>query len=104
MGYKNITYHNKVHGTDVCQTAYYFATSCGLIETCQFDDVDLFSLFMAGAIHDYEHPGLNNDHLVKTSHPWAIQYNDVSVLENHHVAGALELTKTKARNIFEKMS
>jgi hypothetical protein len=27
-GYKDITYHNKTHGADLCQTAYYYLVSC----------------------------------------------------------------------------
>lgn len=29
-GYKDITYHNKTHAADLCQTFYYFLTSCDL--------------------------------------------------------------------------
>ena len=38
-----------------------------------------FQLF-AAAIHDYEHPGLNNNYLVKTRSDLALIYNDASVL------------------------
>lgn len=40
-----------------------------------------FQLF-AAAIHDYEHPGLNNNYLVKTRSDLALIYNDASVLGN----------------------
>ena len=103
-GYKPITYHNKIHGTDVCQTIYYFLTDCNLKEIGQFDSVDFCSLIIAGAIHDYEHFGFTNDFLINTQHQWALKYNDTSVLENHHVAAAMELTLDKKRNIFENMN
>ncbi len=61
-------------------------------------------MIIAGAIHDFEHFGFTNDFLVNTQHAWAIQYNDTAVLENHHVAGAMELTMDKKKNIFENMN
>lgn len=33
-GYRPVSYHNKVHGTDVCQTTYYFCTGGNLKEIC----------------------------------------------------------------------
>jgi hypothetical protein len=30
-GYKNVTYHNKLHGADVCQTVYYFLVGCDMM-------------------------------------------------------------------------
>lgn len=47
--------------------------------------------YWSAAVHDYEHGGLNNDFLIKTSHPLAITYNDQSPLENHHHAAAVRL-------------
>jgi 3',5'-cyclic-nucleotide phosphodiesterase len=34
----------------------------------------------AAVTHDYEHPGLNNNYLVKTKSDLALIYNDFSVL------------------------
>ena len=45
-----------------------------------------FAAIIAAAIHDVDHPGLNNNYLKKTSSKLAILYNDNSVLENHHTA------------------
>ena len=42
-------------------------------------------------VHDYGHGGLNNDFLIKTHHPLAILYNDLSPLENHHISAAVSL-------------
>ena len=47
--------------------------------------------FAAAALHDFEHPGVNNDFLIKTRNVLAILYNDASPNENHHVAGAYSL-------------
>ena len=46
---------------------------------------------MSAICHDLDHQGLNNDFLVKTSSPLAIQYNDLSPLENHHLAQTFRL-------------
>ena len=65
------------------------------------DSLDLGSMIIAGFIHDFEHFGFNNDFLIQTSHEWAVNYNDQSVCENHHVSAAYELLKDKKKNIFE---
>ena len=45
----------------------------------------------SAVMHDFEHGGLNNDFLIKTSSPLAITYNDQSPLENHHLAASTRL-------------
>jgi hypothetical protein len=57
------------------------------------DDIDLATMIIGGACHDYDHPGKNNPHLVEVKHDIALRYNDVSVLENHHVASSFMLMK-----------
>ena len=51
----------------------------------------LLACYLAAIVHDYEHRGVNNDFLIKTSDPLALLYNDVSPMENHHVASAFLL-------------
>jgi cAMP-specific phosphodiesterase 4 len=46
----------------------------------------MMSYILAGACHDVDHPGVNNLFLIESRDKLAIRYNDVSVLENHHVA------------------
>ncbi len=58
-------------------------------------------LTITGAIHDYEHGGVNNSFLAKIRDPLAIRYNDQSVLENHHVAASFELMQQSSMNIFK---
>lgn len=60
----------------------------------ELDNIDLFSMIFSGAIHDHEHPGYNNMYMINTAHEFAIRYNDVSVLENHHVASSFKLMKS----------
>ncbi|KAG7459227.1 cGMP-inhibited 3 3' [Solea senegalensis] len=59
---------------------------CGLIPA-----LELMALYVAAAMHDYDHPGRTNAFLVATSAPQALLYNDRSVLENHHAAAAWNL-------------
>ncbi|XP_072321927.1 cGMP-inhibited 3',5'-cyclic phosphodiesterase 3B [Eucyclogobius newberryi] len=53
--------------------------------------LELMALFVAAAMHDYDHPGRTNAFLVATNAPQAVLYNDRSVLENHHAAAAWSL-------------
>ena len=46
------------------------------------------AMLMAAICHDYQHPGLNNDFLIKSHDPLALSYNDKSPLENHHASAA----------------
>jgi hypothetical protein len=75
-GYKNITYHNKTHASDVAQTFFYFCTSCELMEKANLDEVDMLSYITGAACHDYAHPGVNNAFLVNTRNMLAIRHND----------------------------
>ncbi|KPP71809.1 hypothetical protein Z043_109245 [Scleropages formosus] len=53
--------------------------------------LELMALYVAAAMHDYDHPGRTNAFLVATNAPQAVLYNDRSVLENHHAASAWTL-------------
>ncbi|XP_011606760.1 cGMP-inhibited 3',5'-cyclic phosphodiesterase A-like isoform X2 [Takifugu rubripes] len=63
-----------------------YGTLAGLIPA-----LELMALYVAAAMHDYDHPGRTNAFLVATSAPQALLYNDRSVLENHHAASAWNL-------------
>lgn len=58
---------------------------------CDYDDIEIMSYILAAACHDVDHPGVNNIFLVESRNELAIRYNDVSVLENHHVATAFKI-------------
>lgn len=45
------------------------------MDKVKLDEVELMSLIVAGACHDYEHPGFNNLYLVDIKDPIAIRYN-----------------------------
>jgi len=61
------------------------------MEKAKLDDLELAAMMIGGACHDHEHPGVNNVFLIDTRHEIANKYNDVSVLENHHVASTFAL-------------
>ena len=64
----------------------------------------LLTCYLAAIIHDYEHRGVNNDFLIKTSDPLALLYNDASPMESHHVAAAFTLMADDQFNFVPKSS
>lgn len=58
----------------------------GTAGTDLLSSYDVLAGLFAAAIHDYQHPGVSNAFLVRTKHPIALRYNDMAVLENHHVS------------------
>ncbi|XP_018115850.1 cGMP-inhibited 3',5'-cyclic phosphodiesterase B isoform X2 [Xenopus laevis] len=62
--------------------------------------LELMALYVAAAMHDYDHPGRTNAFLVATNAPQAVLYNDRSVLENHHAASAWNLFLSQPEHNF----
>ncbi|XP_028813055.1 cGMP-inhibited 3',5'-cyclic phosphodiesterase B isoform X2 [Denticeps clupeoides] len=62
--------------------------------------LELMALYVAAAMHDYDHPGRTNAFLVATNAPQAVLYNDRSVLENHHAAAAWSLLLSQPEHNF----
>ena len=58
--------------------------------------MEVYALLFSAVIHDVDHPGLNNSFAIKTCSPLAILYNDVSVLENHHVSLGFSIMKSSS--------
>lgn len=90
-GYRELPYHNATHAADVLHAVNYFAQLDGVKDIIERRPIDLLALYIAAAIHDYDHPGLNNNYLVNTRNPLAILYNDMSVLESYHVSSAFQI-------------
>jgi hypothetical protein len=82
-------YHNEYHILDTVQATHYFYKTAGL--EMNLSELEKMVGIIAAFIHDYEHPGLTNQFLIRTKHPKAIRYSDLSPLENHHVASAFKL-------------
>jgi hypothetical protein len=92
-----------VHASDVVQTVNFFLKTgpiAHLSDTvtrmvaclfCSFffflkKKKEIFGIILAAIIHDFDHPGLNNAFMINSRSEIAIRYNDVSVLENYHIA------------------
>ncbi|KER32404.1 hypothetical protein T265_01464 [Opisthorchis viverrini] len=96
-------YHNATHAADVLQSTAYFLR-VDLLSSV-FDEMEEVGSLLAAVVHDLDHPGRTNPFLVNSNNPLAILYNDMAVLESHHVALAFELTrKDPDVNIFQNMT
>eukprot|EP00727_Mastigamoeba_balamuthi_P010415 m51a1_g5997 putative 3 5 -cyclic nucleotide phosphodiesterase (739) ;mRNA; r:130-2836 len=93
-GYKEVPYHASVHAADVTQAMY--SLMCGCV--MQFTPLEMLAAALAAAIHDYNHPGLNNNFMCATLDPLFFRYNGLSVLESMHVAKAFKILLAKDCN------
>jgi mRNA deadenylase 3'-5' endonuclease subunit Ccr4 len=82
--FKENPYHNVLHVIDSLQGLHFMLTHGNLKRYLKKHDT--FAGFVACLILDFEHPGYTNQFVVRTKHPLAIRYSDISVLENHHLA------------------
>lgn len=76
-------YHNNTHAADVVQTLNTMLQLGG--KDYASSPLSIFSILVAAVIHDVKHPGLNNSYQVNSHSELAVQYNDVSVLENYSI-------------------
>ena len=98
-------YHTDLHAADMVQSLLVYSLYGSLQKLLDFNDLDLISLFISAAIHDFGHPGYTNNFLINTKNELAIKYNDQSVLENYHVSEGFNIVfKKKGCNIFESLS
>lgn len=88
--YKPNPYHNAVHGCDVLQETHAFVLHA-LRPYGMVTKVDILALLTAAAVHDLEHKGVTNDFLVATKDEWALEFNDQSPNEMHHLQAAFKL-------------
>mmetsp|Transcript_38736 Transcript_38736/g.101219 ORF Transcript_38736/g.101219 Transcript_38736/m.101219 type:complete len:714 (+) Transcript_38736:95-2236(+) len=97
-------FHNATHGADVFASVLFLMTTGGLRETADVTDEEFFAALFAGAIHDLGHPAVNNIYCVKSRHPYALRYNDQSVLEMYHVAEAYRILRSDSKyDIFQSI-
>eukprot|EP00581_Thalassiosira_minuscula_P014884 CAMPEP_0183728262 /NCGR_PEP_ID=MMETSP0737-20130205/27592_1 /TAXON_ID=385413 /ORGANISM="Thalassiosira miniscula, Strain CCMP1093" /LENGTH=506 /DNA_ID=CAMNT_0025960155 /DNA_START=207 /DNA_END=1727 /DNA_ORIENTATION=- len=80
-------YHNNIHAADVTQNLHYLIQLIGEQYLWKiYDRKTIFCLLLAATFHDVGHPGTNNQFQQNAMTQVAIQYNDLSVLENMHSA------------------
>ena len=99
--HKENTYHNAIHGADVAQAVFYFLEKGDVNITCGLDLLETISCLIAGAVHDVDHPGVNNYYILNIKSPLAIVYNDKSILENWHAATAFNLMRDEKYDILK---
>jgi hypothetical protein len=104
QGYYNNAYHCFEHACDVFLTLHAFLCMTDSMDGQRWSRMHLASALFAAIIHDLEHPGFNNDFLIKTRAPVAITYNDRSVLENHHCAQGFRALLHPRLNFVEDLS
>ena len=102
--HKDNPYHNSIHAADVVQSFYYLLHTCQGIEIASLADFEIATCLISAAIHDFDHPGLNNIFLINSNDPLALTYNDKSVLENHHIASAFRILFDEKNNFIESFS
>jgi hypothetical protein len=61
--------------------------------------LDIFVCILSAAVHDIGHRGRSNNFEIESESRLAIRYNDMSVLENHHIAIASRLMQVPELNI-----
>ena len=76
--------HNQFHAADVMQATIFFIGIPSI--STRLSELEKFALVFAAMIHDFDHPGVNNRFLINSRANKALLYNDIAVLENHHVA------------------
>jgi hypothetical protein len=99
-----LPYHNDLHAVDVLQTSHVFCILADLKNSIDLTSLDLSAFFIACIIHDFKHPGLNNNYHINKRSTIATKYNDISVLENYHVSSAFKIMTHPNSNIFCDLS
>ena len=104
-GYINTNYyHNCLHASDVGHTCYIYFKEGLVNEKIGLNKKSICAVFVSSFCHDFKHPGFNNNYLIETKHPLSFKYNDISVLENMHIAETFKLINEDSDcNIFENM-
>lgn len=87
-------YHNATHAADVAYSTHVMLKH-GAQEALQVSDLQCAVCVIAAAAHDFRHPGIGADFLIKTGHELALTYNDKSPLENFHVSEFFKMMQQK---------
>eukprot|EP00667_Euglena_gracilis_P004466 EG_transcript_4490 len=103
-GYHPNPYHNSTHAADVTQVLHYILFPGGMFKAIPISVEDAFAAIISGTIHDFDHPGFNNNFHVRTNAYLALLYNDRSVLENHHCAAVFDLMKDPKYNLLHSLN
>ena len=94
-------YHNACLGADVLHSLLFFITNSDVHKF--LTPTETMACIIAGLAHDVGHPGLTSRYLIQTRDPLAIQFNDISVLENMHCSIIFQFLAHPGQNIFENL-
>lgn len=108
-------YHNRSHAASVLHLMHSILSFGGVAEATAIaasaiNDSERQKKFitlaglLAAIVHDYQHEGVNNDFLVKSSDDRAIMYNDKSPNEQHHVSAAWFVLRRPECNFLDNLS
>ena len=99
------SYHTDLHAADITHTCLIYLKVGKVNKICKFSKNSKCALFLSCICHDYKHPGVNNNYLKETRNEIAIRYNDISILENMHIAETFKLINNSNNdyNIFQDL-
>lgn len=83
-GYRDLPYHNNIHGADVAQAMGVFLHTYGM--SARLPPLEVAACVVACLIHDLDHPGTNNAFQAATLSDFSLAYSDRSVLESFHLS------------------
>jgi len=95
-------FHNFAHAVDVTHAVGRVMRITGSSDF--ISELEQFSLLVAAIAHDVGHFGLNNGFLSEVGHELALQYNDLSPLENMHCAKLYTILGDPRANVFAGLS
>lgn len=95
-------FHNFSHATDVVHGV---SRMMRLVQSERIlSALEHYSLLVSAVGHDLGHPGVTTGYLVEVGHELALKYNDISPLENMHVAKLYEILANEEQNVFSMLS
>lgn len=97
QAYKFNPYHNSCHAADVLHTFLFFVMNSYIMP--KLTPNESLGSIIAILGHDVSHPGLTNRFLINNKDDLAMQYNDISVLENMHSSVIFNLMKKPGCNL-----
>ena len=102
---KTNPYHTDLHAADITHTCLIYLKIGKVNKICKLSKNSKCALFLSCICHDYKHPGVNNNYLKETKNKIAIKYNDISILENMHIAETFKLINESNNeyNIFQDL-
>lgn len=102
--YKQVPYHNEKHGIDVCHSVYSFLDNHYIRNIYNISKLEVLSIITAALCHDIGHQGFSNNFHINTLSSYAINSNDISVLESYHIKLSTEIILSPNNNILDCLS